>query len=187
MKKNIIISIFALSALVTLSACGGSSSNTNANNSDEDSIASATSAKEDHMYFMDLEMGGNSEDFIARLRERGFTDGSGFSDDKNIVFLKGEVYGEMAELSIDTKGGKINSVVITNDLDANYTQKQAIKRSKDLMEKQAEQYNAEWETICDGYYELKLPYGKATCNYAPECVDGYAIVMSIIDSVDTEE
>lgn len=184
--KNLIVSFFAIGALMAVTACGGSSSNTNANNNGEDSIVSAPPVKEDHMYFMDLEMGGNSEQFIATLRQRGFTDGSGFSDNKNMVFLRGEVYGEMSELSIDTTGGKVNSINITNDLDANYTQKQAAKRCQDLMEKSAEQYDVEWETICDGYYELRLPYGKATCDYGQECALGYSICMSIVDSIETE-
>ena len=156
--KNLIISIFAIGALMALTACGGSSSNANTNNNSEDSILSAPPVKENHMYFMDLEMGGNSEQFIATLRQRGFTDGSGFSSDENMVFLRGEAYGEMAELSIDATGGKVNSVNITNDLDAFYSMKQAAKRCQDLMGKLAEQYDVEWENICEGYYELKLPY-----------------------------
>ena len=184
--KNLIISIFAIGALMALTACGGSSSNTNANNNDEDSIVSSPPVKEDHMYFMDLEMSGNSEQFIATLRQRGFTDGSGFSDDKNMVFLRGEVYGEMSELSIDTTGGKVNSINITNDLDAFYSMKQAAKRCQDLKDKLTEQYDMEWKTICDGYYELKLPYGKASCSYASGCAAGYEVVLSIVDSIETE-
>ena len=184
--KNLFISFFVLSALMVLTACGGSSSKANADNNGEDSTVSTSPVKEDHMYFMDLELGGNPEQFISTLRQRGFTDGSGYSDDKNMVFLKGVVYGEMSELSIDTKGGKVNSVIICSDLDANYTEQQAAKRSKDLMEKLAEQYDAEWETICDGYCELKLPYGKTSCSYASECADGYTVVLSIVDSMEAE-
>lgn len=184
--KNL-ITFIVLCAMMALTACGGSSSKTSVNNNSEDSIASAPSAKEDHMFFMDLEMGGNPEQFIATLRQRGFTDGSGYSDDKNMVFLKGEVYGEKAELTIDTNGGKVNSVVVTNDLDADYSMKQASQRSKALMDKLAEQYNAEWETVCEGYYELKLPYGKASCSYASGCAAGYEVVLNIVDSVETEE
>ena len=158
--KNLIIFI-VLCAMMALTACGGSSSKTSVNNNSEDSIASA-------------------------LRQRGFTDGSGYSDDKNMVFLKGEVYGEKAELTIDTNGGKVNSVVVTNDLDADYSMKQAAQRCKNLMDKLAEQYNAEWETVCEGYYELKLPYGKASCSYASGCAAGYEVVLNIVDSVETE-
>ena len=186
LMKNIIISFFAISTLMVLTACGGSSTKTNANNNSEDSAASVSPVKEDHMFFMDLELGGNPEQFISTLQQRGFTKGSGFSDDKSQVFLKGEVYGEMAELSIDTSEGKVNSVTITNDLDAFYSMKQAAKRSQNLMEKVAEQYDVEWETICDGFYELKLPYGKATCSYASGCAAGYEVVMTIVDSVETE-
>ena len=184
--KNLIISFFAISTLIVLSACGGSSSKTNTTNNSEDSIASATPVKEEHMFFMDLKLGGNPEQFISTLQQRGFMQGSGFSDDKNMVFLKGEVYGEMAELSIDTSDGKVNSVTVTNDLDAFYSMKQAAKRCQDLMEKLAEQYDVEWETICDGYYELKLPYGKASCSYADGCAGGYEVVLSIVDSIETE-
>ena len=185
MKKKIIV-FFAVGALMALSACGGSSSKSNADKNGEDSTATASPVKENHMYFMDLELGGDPGQFITTLRQRGFTDGSGFSSDENMVFLKGEVYGEAAEISIDTNGGKINSVTITNDLEANYTLKQATKRSQELMDKQSEQYNAEWETVCDGFYKLKLPYGTATCNYAPECSGDYSVVVSIVDSVETE-
>lgn len=184
--KNIIISFFAISTLIALTACGGSSSKTNAKNNSEDSTASVFPVKEDHMFFMDLELGGNPEQFISALQQRGFTKGSGYSDDKNMVFLKGEVYGEKAELTIDTSDGKVKSVIVTNDLDAFYSMKQAAKRCQGLMEKQAEQYDVEWETICDGYYELKLPYGKASCSYADGCADGYEVVLSIVDSVETE-
>lgn len=185
MKKNL-ISFITISILIILSACGGSSSNTNATNNSEDSTASVSPVKEDHMFFIDLEMGGNPEQFISTLRQRGFTDGSGFSDDKNMVFLKGEVYGEMAELSIDTSDGKVNSVIVTNDLDAFYSMKQAAKRCQDLMDKLTKRYDVEWETICDGYYELKLPYGKVSCSYASGCASGYEVVLTIVDSVETE-
>ena len=100
--------------------------------------------------------------------------------------LVNELEGEKAELTIDTNGGKVNSVVVTNDLDADYSMKQAAQRCKNLMDKLAEQYNAEWETVCEGYYELKLPYGKASCSYASGCAAGYEVVLNIVDSVETE-
>lgn len=184
--KKIFISFFAVSVLIVLGACGGSSSKTDTNNNIKDNTTAVSSVKEDHMYFMDLELGGSPEQFISTLRQRGFTDGSGFSDDKNMVFLRGEVYGEMAELSIDTSDGKVNSVTVTNDLDAFYSMKQAAKRCQELMDKLAEPYDVKWETICDGYYELKLPYGKASCSYASGCAAGYEVVLSIVDSVETE-
>lgn len=184
--KKLIITVIAVSSLMMPTACGGPSSSTSTNNNGKDSIASAPLAKENHMFLMDLEMGGNPKQLISILRQRGFTDGSGFSDDENMVFLRGEVYGKMSELTIDTKGGKVNSVTVTYDLDTNHTQKQAAKRSQDLMEKLAEQYRAEWETICEGYNELKLPYGKASCSFADGCAAGYEVVLSIMDSIETE-
>ena len=183
--RKFLISFLAVCTLMILAACGGSTSKGGANGNGEDSTASVAPAKKDHMFFMDLELGGDAKQFIATLQQRGFTEGSGFSDDENMVFLKGEVYGEMSELTIDTKGGKVNSVIIGSDLDANYTEKQAARRSKDLMDKLAEQYNKEWETICEGYYKLELPYGKADCSYGSECANGYSVDVSIVDSADS--
>ena len=46
-----------------------------------------------HMEFLGIEMGGDPAQFIQALRQKGFKDGSGFSQNNKQVFLNGMVYG----------------------------------------------------------------------------------------------
>lgn len=183
--KQPIYSFMAFIAFLTLTACGGNTSKTGTNaNETENTTEIESIDDQEHMYFMDLKMGGDPAQFIATLRERGFTDGSGYSSDENEVFLRGEVYGEITEISVDTNDGIVKSVSLWNA--DPYDEKTAIKRSNELKDKLAEQYGTPWKTVCEGYYELVLPYGVATCSYG--CYDSgeYNVNMTINDFVEEE-
>lgn len=187
MKKTI-YSFMALVAFMALTACGGNTTNTGTNSNETENTAEIENTDDqEHMYFMDLKMGGDPAQFIATLRERGFTDGSGYSSDENEVFLRGDVYGEITEICVDTNGGKVKSVSLWNS--DSYTRKAAIERYNYLIEIQKGLYGDECktETSYDSYCVLKLPYGKITCSYG--CYDSgdYNVNMSIDDFIEEED
>lgn len=182
-KKLLLLALFA--AIFSFIACGGNSSSISNTGDNEKSEVTEADTKE-HTYFMDLQMGGDPEQFIATLRDRGFEDGWGFSSDENEVFLRGEVYGEMSQLSVDTNGGKVISVRVWNE--DSYTEQTAKKRYEVLIAAQKERYGdaCEVDNSIDGFCKIKLPYGTIICDYG--CYDSgeYTVNLAINDFVEEE-
>ena len=111
-----------------------------------------------HMEFLGLEMGGDVTQFVRALRQKGFTDGNGFSDDPSMTFLRGNVYGMMSEISIIAEGNRVKTVTVSNMV---YTKATATNRVNRFKKEMIALYGGKWVTA-NGMPTLKLPYGKVT-------------------------
>lgn len=137
-----------------------------------------------HMEFLGIEMGGDPAQFIQALRQKGFKDGSGFSQDKTQVFLSGMVYGMQSEICVYTENNRVNSVSIINMVNSKTA---AINRCNRFKKEMATTYGtgAKWKTIYEGAAELKLPYGTAKYQYGMFDSGVYELSMYIIDTNET--
>ena len=133
-----------------------------------------------HMEFLGIEMGGDPAQFIQALRQKGFKDGSGFSQDKTQVFLSGMVYGMQSEICVYTENNRVNSVSIINMVNSKTA---AINRCNRFKKEMATTYGtgAKWKTLYEGAAELKLPYGTAKYQYGMFDSGVYELSMYIID------
>lgn len=132
-----------------------------------------------HMEFLGLQMGGKPEPFIQALREKGFDKGWGSSEDKNLVFLRGMVNGKMSEISIDTKGNRVNSVSFGYMVES---ETDAINLYNRFKEEMTAQYGGKWKKLYDGAEEMKLPYGSADYSYGMFDSGDYEVGMTIKDT-----
>ena len=137
-----------------------------------------------HMEFLGIEMGGDPAQFIQALRQKGFKDGSGFSQDKTQVFLSGMVYGMQSEICVYTENNRVNSVSIINMVNSKTA---AINRCNRFKKEMATTYGtgAKWKTLYEGAAELKLPYGTAKYQYGMFDSGVYELSMYIIDTNET--
>ena len=140
---------------------------------------STTSKQRNHMEFLGLEMGGNPAQFIQALRQKGFKDGSGFSQDKTQVFLSGMVYGMQSEICVYTEGNRVNSVSVINMVN---TKTAAVNRCNRFKKEISALYGGKWTTPYDGAAELTLPYGKVKYEYGMFDSGVYELSMFIIDT-----
>ena len=120
-----------------------------------------TSTTRKHMKFLGLELGGKAVEFEKVLRGKGFTNGSGFDDSGNFLFLKGVVYGQMSEISIDVTNGRVNGVNVVNMTE---TEAKAISRYNVFKQHLASEYG-EGYVPYENRYEISLPYGNAYTTY----------------------
>ena len=133
------------------------------------------------MEFLGLEMGGNPAKFIQELRQKGFKNGSGFSQDKTQVFLSGMVYGMQSEICVYTEDNRVNSVSIINMVNSKTA---AINRCNRFKKEMTAIYGTggKWTTPYDGAAELTLPYGKVKYEYGMFDSGVYELSMFIIDT-----
>lgn len=143
------------------------------------STVATASKQRSHMEFLGLEMGGNPAQFIQALRQKGFKDGSGFSQDKTQVFLSGMVYGMQSEICVYTEGNRVNSVSVINMVN---TKTAAVNRCNRLKKEISALYGGKWTTPYDGAAELTLPYGKVKYEYGMFDSGVYELSMFIIDT-----
>ena len=137
-----------------------------------------------HMEFLGIEMGGDPAQFIQALRQKGFKDGSGFSQNNKQVFLNGMVYGMQSDVCVYTENNRVNSVSIINMVNSKTA---AINRCNRFKKEMATTYGtgAKWKTIYEGAAELKLPYGTAKYQYGMFDSGVYELSMYIIDTNET--
>ena len=133
-----------------------------------------------HMEFLGIEMGGDPAQFIQALRQKGFKDGSGFSQNNKQVFLNGMVYGMQSDVCVYTENNRVNSVSIINMVNSKTA---AINRCNRFKKEMATTYGtgAKWKTLYEGAAELKLPYGTAKYQYGMFDSGVYELSMYIID------
>jgi len=143
------------------------------------SSAAPSTKQRTHMEFLGLEMGGDPAQFIRALRQKGFKDGSGFSQDKTQVFLSGMVYGMQSEICVYTEGNRVNSVSVINMVD---TKTAAVNRCNRFKKEISALYGGKWTTPYDGAAELTLPYGKVKYEYGMFDSGVYELSMFIIDT-----
>ena len=143
------------------------------------SSAAPSTKQRTHMEFLGLEMGGNPAKFIQELRQKGFKNGSGFSQDKTQVFLSGMVYGMQSEICVYTEGNRVNSVSVINMVD---TKTAAVNRCNRFKKEISALYGGKWTTPYDGAAELTLPYGKVKYEYGMFDSGVYELSMFIIDT-----
>lgn len=143
------------------------------------STVTTASKQRSHMEFLGLEMGGNPAQFIQALRQKGFKDGSGFSQDKTQVFLSGMVYGMQSEICVYTEGNRVNSVSVINMVN---TKTAAVNRCNRFKKEISALYGGKWTTPYDGAAELTLPYGKVKYEYGMFDSGVYELSMFIIDT-----
>lgn len=132
-----------------------------------------------HMEFLGLQMGGEPKPFIEALRQNGFSDGWGSSDDGYMVFLRGIINGKMSEISIDTKGNRVNSVSFGYMVES---EADAINLCNRFKEEMTAQYGGKWKKLYDGAEEMKLPYGSADYSYGMFDSGDYEVGMTIKDT-----
>ena len=144
------------------------------------SSAAPSTKQRSHMEFLGLEMGGDPAQFIKALRQKGFTDGSGFSQDKTQIFLSGMVYGMKSEICVYTEGNRVNSVSVNNMVT---TKTAAVNRCNRFKKEMTAIYGtgAKWTTPYESAAELKLPYGKVKYEYGMFDSGDYELSMFIID------
>ena len=137
-----------------------------------------------HMEFLGIEMGGDPAQFIQALRQKGFKDGSGFSQNNKQVFLNGMVYGMQSDVCVYTENNRVNSVSIINMVNSKTA---AINRCNRFKKEMATTYGtgAKWKTLYEGAAELKLPYGTAKYQYGMFDSGVYELSMYIIDTNET--
>ena len=154
--------------------------NSTTSTSSSTTTKTTASSQRNHMEFLGLEMGGNPAQFIQALRQKGFKDGSGFSQDKTQVFLSGMVYGMQSEICVYTENNRVNSVSIINMVNSKTA---AINRCNRFKKEMATTYGtgAKWKTLYEGAAELKLPYGTAKYQYGMFDSGVYELSMYIID------
>ena len=158
--------------------------NSTTSTSSSTTTKTTASSQRNHMEFLGLEMGGNPAQFIQALRQKGFKDGSGFSQDKTQVFLSGMVYGMQSEICVYTENNRVNSVSIINMVNSKTA---AINRCNRFKKEMATTYGtgAKWKTLYEGAAELKLPYGTAKYQYGMFDSGVYELSMYIIDTNET--
>ncbi|MBQ9232207.1 MAG: hypothetical protein IJ190_13665 [Prevotella sp.] len=132
-----------------------------------------------HMEFLGLQLGGEPKPFIEALRQRGFTKGSGSSEDNDLVFLKGRVNGVMQEISINTEGNRVNTVSFGNMVES---EEAAINLCNRFKEEMTALYGGKWEKLYDGAEEMKLPYGSVGYTYGMFDSGDYEVGMTIKDT-----
>ena len=133
-----------------------------------------------HMEFLGIEMGGDPAQFIQALRQKGFKDGSGFSQNNKQVFLNGMVYGMQSDVCVYTENNRVSSVSIINTVNGKTA---AINRCNRFKKEMTATYGtgAKWKTLYEGAAELKLPYGTAKYQYGMFDSGVYELSMYIID------
>lgn len=132
-----------------------------------------------HMEFLGLQLGGDPKPFIEALRQNGFSDGWGSSDDGYMVFLRGIIYGNMSEISIDTKGNRVNSVSFGYMVES---ETEAINLCNRFKEEMTAQYGGKWKKLYDEAEEMKLPYGSVDYSYGMFDSGDYEVGMTIKDT-----
>ena len=137
-----------------------------------------------HMEFLGIEMGGDPAQFIQALRQKGFKDGSGFSQNNKQVFLNGMVYGMQSDVCVYTENNRVSSVSIINTVNGKTA---AINRCNRFKKEMTATYGtgAKWKTLYEGAAELKLPYGTAKYQYGMFDSGVYELSMYIIDTNET--
>ncbi len=132
-----------------------------------------------HMEFLGLQLGGDPKPFIEALRQKGFADGWGSSDYDYLVFLRGIVSGKMSEISIDTKGNRVNSVSFGYMVES---EAEAINLCNRFKEEMTAFYGGKWKKLYDGAEEMKLPYGSVEYSYGMFDSGDYEVGMTIKDT-----
>lgn len=144
--------------------------------------ATTTSAvpviQRDHMEFLGLKMGGDVKAFEKALRQKGFADGWGFSNDPSQTFLRGNVYGMLSEICITAENNRVKTVSIVNMVN---TQAAATNRINRLKKEMIALYGGKW-TNNNGTPTLKLPYGEVTYSSGPFDSGDYELGMYITDN-----
>ena len=139
--------------------------------------AFAQSERRQHTKFLGYELGGDAKALEKTLRAKGFTDGDGFDESGNIIFLKGMLWGEMSNVSIDATGGRVNSVSVSNMASG---VAKAMQRYKVYKEKMVADYGTGYVPY-EGAYEIPLSYGKITCTYGAFDYGEYELGIDITD------
>lgn len=134
-------------------------------------------ARRQHTKFLGYELGGNAKALEKALRAKGFTDGDGFNESGNTIFLKGTLWGQMSNVSIDATGGRANSVTVSNMASGVAT---AMQRFKTYKEKMVADYGKGYVPD-EGAYEIPLTYGKITCDYGAFDYGEYELSLNITD------
>lgn len=132
-----------------------------------------------HMEFLGLKLGGDPKPFIEALRQKGFSDGWGSSDDNYMVFLRGMIYGETSEVSINTKGNRVNTVSFGYMVES---ETEAINLCNRFKEEMTAIYGEKWKKLYDGAEEMKLPYGSVDYSYGMFDSGDYEVSMAIKDT-----
>lgn len=131
-----------------------------------------------HMEFLGLEMGGDVKAFEKALRQKGFANGWGFSNDPSQTFLRGNVYGMLSEICITAENNRVKTVSISNMVN---TQAAATNRINRLKKEMITLYGGKWTKI-NGTPTLKLPYGEVTYSSGAFDSGDYELGMYITDN-----
>ena len=123
------------------------------------------------MQFLGLELGTDGKKFEQALRKRGFINGNGFGDNKNYIFLKGEVYekiytekmkcSQTSDVSILLENGVVKEVMAVDYV----TSEAAAKKRWNVYKQHITSEYGQGKITYHGNYEVDLPYGTASCNY----------------------
>lgn len=177
MKKQLMIFLLIV---ISISISAVTLTNTPAGNTGTNKpMSTAAPQQRSHMEFLGLEMGGDAATFIKALRQKGFKDGSGFSQDKTQIFLSGMVWGMKSEICVYTEGNRVQSVSI---IDMVNTKAAAISRCNRYKKEINAVYGAgKWTIPYEGAAERTFPYGKVKYSYGMFDSGVYELAMYIID------
>jgi len=126
-----------------------------------------------HMKFLGLELGGDAKQFERALRNKGFTDGSGFGEDD--IYLKGNVYGQISQLRIVVVDGKAKAVYVIDTANSSAAAK---KRCNVYKQHLVAEYG-QGKSLHADKYEINLPYGKASYESGMFDSGSYELMMYI--------
>ena len=134
-----------------------------------------------HMEFLGIEMGGDPVQFVQALRQKGFRDGNGFSQNKTQLFLNGVVYGMKSDICVYIENNRVRSVSIINTVN---NKAAAVNRCNRFKKEMSTTYGtgAKWKALYEGAAELQLPYGTAKYEYGMFDSGVFELSMFIIDN-----